>query len=46
MDARAGSDVDHMVGTADRRFVVFDDDQTIAEVTQALETFEESFVVT
>ncbi len=46
MYAGAGTDVDDMVCTSDGRFVVFDDDQTVAEIAQALETLEKTFVVT
>ena len=45
VNSRTGSDIDDVVSAANRRFIVFDDDQAIPEVAQTLEAFEESFIV-
>ena len=43
--AGAGADVDDVVGEADRVLVVLDDDHRVAEVAQARERAEQTFVV-
>src|SRR5258708_32600311 len=43
--ARAGADVDHMVGAADRVFVVFDDDERVALVTELGQRLEQDLGV-
>ena len=45
MDARAGADVDDVVGGAHGVLVVLDDDQRVAEVAQAAERREQLVVV-
>ncbi len=45
VDARAEAEVDHIVGFADRLFVVFDNDDSIAEVAQFFERGEQAVVV-
>ena len=45
MLARAGTDVDHPVGRADGVFVVLDDDQGVAEVSQSHEGLDQPVVV-
>ena len=45
MDAGAGTDVDDMVGQADRVLVMLDDDHRVAEVAQMPERFEEAGIV-
>ena len=45
MDARAGAEIDHVVGGADRVLVMLDHDHRVAEVAQALERFEQPVVV-
>ena len=43
--ARAGPDVDDVVGDADRLFVVLDDDHRVAEVAQPHHRVDEALVV-
>ena len=45
MFARAGTDVDHVVGNADRLLIVLDDDHGVAEVAQPHQRFDEPSVV-
>ena len=45
MDAGAGSHVDHVVGRQDRVFVVFNNDDGVAEVAKSLQRSEQAFVV-
>ena len=44
-EAGARTDVDPVIRAADRRFVVFDDDQRVADVAQRLEALEQPVVV-
>ena len=45
MDARAGAEVDHVVGLADGLLVVFDNDNGIAEVAQLFKGGEQTVVI-
>ena len=45
MNAGAGADIHNMVGGADRFFVMFHDNDRIAEIAQALQGLEEAGVV-
>ena len=45
MDARAGAEIDHVIGGADRVLVMLDHDHRIAEIAQALQRFEQPVVV-
>ena len=45
MDARAGAEIDDVVGGADRVLVMLDHDHRVAEIAQALECFEQPVVV-
>ena len=45
MDARAGADINDMVGLEHRVLVVLDDDYRVAEVAQALQRGEQLVVV-
>src|SRR5690606_18156287 len=45
MDARARTEIDDMVGGADRILVMLHDDDGVAEIAQALERFEQHVVV-
>ena len=46
VDARAGTEVDHVVGLADGLFVVFDDDDRITEIAQLFKRGEQAVVIT
>ncbi len=45
VDARAGAQIDHVVGGADRVLVVLDHDHRVAEVAQPLQRFQQPVVV-
>ena len=45
MNAGAGTEVHHVVRLADRVLVVLDDDDGVAEVTQAMQRVEQALVV-
>ena len=45
MDAGAGADIEHVVGGADGVLVVLDDNHGVAEIAQALKSFEQPRVV-
>ena len=45
MDAGTGTEIDHIVGLADRILVVFHDDDGVAEVAQIDQRVEEALVV-
>ncbi len=45
VDARAGAEVDHPVGGADRVLVMLDDDDGVAEVAQAAQRREQAVIV-
>ena len=45
VDARAGAEVDHVIGGADGVLVVLDHDHRVAEVAQAFERFQQPVVV-
>ena len=46
MDARARTDIEHVIGSQNGVLVVLDDDDRIAQVAQALEGFEQPVVIT
>ena len=46
VDAGAGPHVDHVIGGTDCILVVFDDDNGIADIAQALERLDQALVVT
>ena len=45
VDARAGADIDDVVGGADGVFVVLDDDDGVAQIAQAQEAIQQAGVV-
>ena len=45
MHARAGAQIDHMVGLADRVLVVFDHDDRVAEIAQIHQRVEQALIV-
>ena len=45
MHARAYAHVDDIIGAADRIFVMLDDQDTVADVAQMLERFDQSVIV-
>ncbi len=45
VDARAGAEIDHVIGGADRILVMLDHDHRVAEIAQALQCFQQPVVV-
>ena len=45
VNARTGTHIDHVVGSANRIFVVLDDDNGIADIAQALERLDQALVI-
>ena len=45
VDARAGAEIDDVIGVADRVLVMLDHDHRVAEIAQPLERFEQPVIV-